>query len=185
MLKDMPPSFSHNDGPDIGFSNSIFTNKIHVRGLMIPMSFAYRSHILFGKLCGTCSLAIRTIATSFAHTISDIITLSSKKKVLGIDASWIVAVMTYMHSLRDKSAMNFPRESVSPHAASLPSDAENQFAITVRVGSSPCPTVRRFTDKTPKSHYWVHTRIRRFVIAGKTAILISLRWPRRKHATAF
>lgn len=115
-------------------------------------------NISFGKFGQVLSRSARTIVPAFSKTVSDILSGSSCKEMLWVNASWIIAFVADILTIRYLSAKNLIRDSVCSSHLSIEPDG----TISSRY---------RPANPIPTSSLWVNIRFR------KQAIFERSFWP--------
>ena len=92
----------------------------------------------------------RIFPSIFPYHVLCVIFMSSKKKMFGIDTDWIIAFMTYQHSFRNNTIMEFPRKSMNRYIFSV----YRNLSILSSSLQVTLPTLVRFYNRIPKSLRW-------------------------------
>ncbi len=107
----MIPRFPTNNTTDIAWSNSEFIRKTPACIFPIFINISNTDNVFFSKFCVICSFSF--CLSIFRNSVSYIVSASSKKKVVRINARRVVTFMTDAHPFWYRSLVNFKRVAMS------------------------------------------------------------------------
>jgi hypothetical protein len=115
---------------------------------------AVRRFFTFVKLANLSNFVIRKFSKSssptvLCHRVFAIVKFRAEKQMIRTDARWIIATMENLHSIRNLTVVEKPRNAMRGHHPAR--IAHPEMTVTIReFCSSPKPTRFRFLNFTPK-----------------------------------
>src|SRR5258707_8403414 len=145
------PTFNSLDQPFIYAEvcrDALLSNSIceHVTNLLDFFVVKFRHRMLFAKwIISNFYFAFRR--PPFSNHICRIFCWRTKKQMVWSDATFVVAMVTHEHSVRNRTVVQLPRKPMSPIAIIhiVPKDGVAPIARSL-----PLPTTSRFFDVTPE-----------------------------------
>jgi hypothetical protein len=177
----MRPCSAVDDQQNIECCNSVLVSQCLLGNATTDVSGAYFSYLNFGKFVEIATFTRRHFRillrymSSFLEHILGIVLARSKKQVLGVDTSRMVASVKNFHSWRDRAKVKFLR-----HPMGADSNASGTLSMSVTIGRScagPVPASVSLLDVTPKPLlYW--EALREIAALARTILgaLVSVLW---------
>lgn len=153
ILFDISPLLSTNNCTNTSTTNAKDFPKFILRIITCTIKFSYFYHIFFCYLCRTTSRAIDMIKSMLTHAISHIVFLCSKKKMMRITTSRMIALMKNSKFVRYISISQFPSYYMGIIYYFINVKFPISISITKQATSFPFPAFIRaanvnFTPKT-------------------------------------
>lgn len=113
-------------------------------------------HMLVCKFAQVMAVPARPSASTLLHHVLRVFFRRAKKEMLGVDASWVIAFVTHIHSCRNISNVMREREGVCADCLSV----EPKCAVSSwpKGCPGPLPTVSRLVDVAEESLLCRHAR---------------------------
>ena len=140
----MTPTIPQADHADVARVHAILSGKFSPtqRGISDCQYLRLRQAVAAMLLAGL------TMCSAFSDFISDVVGRSAEKEMIGSDAWWVIAVMTDVHSVGDRTVVYLPRQSVS---TDQPSVAGHVSVAMTSTPAYPNPTIDRAIDPSPEA----------------------------------